>query len=442
MIETMLIKSHNKDNLTDKINTLNKKAVKIGCLPMTLTFGDDIVTKYFDEDTQRTVVEVTCDATLDYEIPIIDGWKLISTFDIYTARQEAPEISDLDRRTGIEADIPCGDVYVSVVTTSTVPGETVPTAFLNKDEIHCDHCGHNRRRNHSMLMMNVDTNEYKEVGSTCVKDFFGHDPVAFMRWASWDFETMVGELPEDEAGFGNGVSVTDLKETLIYAAATIRDFGWMSKGKAYDEGKDWNTAYEVENQMFNKNISECDRVKIDIEKDRATAEATIKYFSEVDTDNDYMMNCNKMVVLGYVPAKHMGLVVSMVPSAHRALAKVREAKDDTSEFVGNVGDKLKGIKAEVVFLRELQTDYGVSVLYIFAGTDGNTYKTFYTGSTWSVDEGDKVTLNGTVKKHDTYDGKKATLLTRVNVKIVDMAPVKVDANGLHSSDELIAAMAA
>jgi len=34
------------------------------------------------ESDQPVMVHVTVDATLDYEIPIIDGWELICTFDI------------------------------------------------------------------------------------------------------------------------------------------------------------------------------------------------------------------------------------------------------------------------------------------------------------------------------------------------------------------------
>jgi hypothetical protein len=424
MNETLEIQKYKAAALADKIDKLNRKAAKIGCPTMTLTIGEDIVRNWTDEFGCRQI-QVTVEATLDYEIPIIDGWKLISTFDIYAAAN-------------------AGEEYIPVVTTSTVPGETLPPGYLIKTEIHCDHCGHNRRRTHSMLMLHIETGEYKEVGSTCVKDFFGHDPVAFMRWASWSFEALINEIPEDKDEFAKGISFAGLKETLIYTSATIRKFGWMSKGKAFEQGKDWNTADEVQNQMFNaKYLNASERVEIE-DRDIALAEATIKYFSELsDISNDYMANCHKMTVLGYVPSKHMGLTVSMVPTAKRAIAQAKEAAADTSEFVGTIGDKLAGIEAEVVFSTELASDYGPKILYIFKGTDGNTYKTFYTGSKWEAYEGDKVTLNGTVKKHDVYNGKKATLLTRCFAKVTaDGSPEAVEANAPHSTDEFEVALAA
>jgi hypothetical protein len=136
-----------------------------------------------------------------------------------------------------------------------------------------------------------------------------------------------------------------------------------------------------------------------------------------------------MTLLGYVPYKHWGLTVSMLPSAQRALAEAKAAADDTSEYVGTTGDKLQGIEAECVFQRDLHSDWGVKTLYIFKGTDGNAYKTFYTGNKWSAMTGDTVLINGTVKAHDEYKGKKSTLLTRCFAKVTkDGAPEAIEAN--------------
>ena len=404
MIETLNILKGQEKYLTEKIAKMNRKAVKIDCPEMTLTFGEDIVQKWTDEYGRKRVT-IKVPATLDYEIPIIDGWKLISTFDAYQTVPTETKPSEV------------------IVTTSTVPGETLPISAADKTEIHCDHCGHNRYRTHSMLMQNVHTDEYMEVGSTCIRDFFGHDPVAFMRYASWSFEGLVNELPEEEAGFGGGGRITalDLNELLIYTSATIRKYGWMSKGKAYETGQG-STADEVMEQMFPPtSMKEADRITIE-DRDKEVAEAAVKHWIDnPDLGNDYVNNCNKLARLGYVPFKHLGLAVSMVPSYNRAAFELKDAAEDTSEFVGTPGDKLTGIEAEVVFSKELASDYGPKVLYIFKGKDGNTYKTFYSGSKWTAYAGDEVILNGTVKAHNDYKGKKATMLTRAFAKVTKEA---------------------
>lgn len=414
MIETINILKGQEKYLTGKIDKMNRKALKINCPEMTLTFGEEFVQKWTDEYGRKHVT-VKVPATLDYEIPIIDGWKLISVFDAYQAE---PKIQK-----DIEGNCRAPGPFETIVTTSTVPGETLPISAADKKEIHCDHCGHNRNRNHSMLMQNVHTDEYMEVGSTCIRDFFGHDPVAFMRYASWSFEGMINEIPEEESEFQGGGRVTflDLKETLIYASATIRKYGWMSKGKAYEQSCG-STADEVIEQMFPpSSMAEADRVKID-DRDKEIAEKTIEYFiSNPDLTNDYVNNCNKICRIGYVPFKHLGLTVSMIPSYNRTVFEKKDAAADTSEFVGNTGDKLKDIEAEVVYSKELQGDYGVKVLYIFKGTDGNTYKTFYSGTKWTAYQGDEVIIAGTVKAHNEYKGKKATMLTRCFAKVTKEA---------------------
>ncbi len=391
MIETENILKGCQDGLINKIEKLNRKAIKIGCSPITLTFGEDIVEKYTDEYGRKKVT-VYVPATIDYDIPIIDGWKLISTFDIYTASKEHD--------------------YKAVVTTSTVPGETVPAEYMHKEEIGCDHCGHNRLRTHSMLMQNVETLEYKEVGSTCVKDFFGHDPAAFLRWASFSFMTIIKDEEDRFEGGGGHCYYEDLLETLIFTSATIRKFGWMSRGRAYKEGHEFSTSDEVLVQMNpHDGMEEDDKVHIE-DKDREIAEAAIEYFSNIDDPNDYLTNCYKLTMMGYVPRKHMGLACSMVPSYKRVADEKREADKDTSEYVGTIGDRIKGIEVEVIFMKEINTYYGLSELYMFRDADGNNYKTFYSGGKWGAEAGDKVLLTGTVKKHEEYKGKKSTMLSR------------------------------
>jgi hypothetical protein len=440
MQETQKIISYNKAALTEKINKLNKKAAKLSCPEIKLSFGPDTVKRWKDEMGCRRV-QVSCEATIDYEIPVIDGWKLISTFDIYAANLNKDKTDTENTE------------WVEVVTTSTVPGETVPTTYLNKNEIHCDHCGHKRNRNHSMLMQNVDTGEYKEVGSTCVKDFFGHDPVAFLRWAAFDFSDICAGFRDEDDYYGGGNTFfEDLKGTLVFTNAVIKEYGWMSKGRAYQQGTEWNTADEVARHMNPRTVFDKNEKRVVPDAaDEKIADETIEYFanlSEADRANDYMANCYKMTVMGYVPGKHHGLTVSMVPTYNRIAAEKKMAENDTSGFVGKIGDKLADIEAEVVFTNIYSNDWGTKTLYIFAGKDGNTYKTFYTGNAWEAEKGDIVKVSGKVKAHDEYKGKKSTLLNFVKVTILtapngrDSIEAVEKLHDTNDNDELLNAFAA
>jgi len=416
--ETVKIKKDRIPYLREKIEKLNRKAFKLNCPEMILTISEtetvwhelynghytkaDDLDHTFVSKIKRTWVEI--EATLEYEIPIIDGWDLISTFDI----MPGPALPDKDKN---------GNTVFgpNVVFTSTVPGKTLPVHYLDKTEIHCDHCGHKRYRTHSMLMKKLDDGGYREVGSTCIKDFFGHSPKAFLWMAQISFTDIISEIEEEKFGGGGGTHCYDLNQVLAYTSLAIRKDGWVSKGAAYD---DPSLTPTVDNMFFYMNPP--DKYKgreefIPTVKDIELAEATVKHFLEIDPgDNDYLTNCVKLAKLGYVPIKMVGVACSMIASYKRELAKTLEKKDrPESDFVGEVKDKIEVETVKVVFVTEVYSDYGPSSLYIFVDeTTGNKFKTFYSGKTWSAEMGEYVTLKGTVKEHQTYKGEKATMLTR------------------------------
>jgi len=393
MIETIEIQKNRINYLKDKIAKLNKKARKLDCPEMTLTIGtvEKVVNVTNEFTGMLDRVEVFVDATLDYEIPIIDGWDLICTFDI----------------------VPMDEG--SVVLTSKVPGKSIPIDWLNKTEIHCDHCGYNRNRNHSMLMFNIDTEDYMEVGSTCIKDFFGHDPKAFMWMAQISLESIVRNIESEFTG--SSPYAYGLHDFLAVTNACINDSGWVSKGVAFDKGCS-STADMVLNQICPPRVDfrPKDWVLLPIvDDDRKMADNTVDYFLNLDVDdNDYLTNCKKIAEIGYVPVKHIGVACSMVATYKRSYEdKLRREAHGTSEYVGELGDKLE-VAVECVFETTVNSQFGTSVLYIFVDKIGNKFKTFYSGSGWECETGDKVILKGTGKKHEEYKGEKATMLTRCN----------------------------
>lgn len=394
MIETVEIQKNRVEWLTKRIEKLNKKARKLNCPEMLLTIStDERVVEVKNDFTGMTDrVEVYVEATLEYEIPVIDGYELICTFDIVPS-----------------ADGP-------VVFTSKVPDKTIPVKYLDKHELHCDHCGYRRNRNHSMLMLNHLTGEYIEVGSTCVKDFFGHDPKGLMWMAQFSFGEVVDAADRD--CFENGGSYPyafSIHDFLATTNACINDAGWVSKGVAYDKGMA-STADMVLEQM-SRGTKPRGWVRLPIiDDDKKMADDTIDYFLNLDVaDNDYLTNCKKIAELGYVPNKHTGVACSMVATYKRSYEdKLRRDHEPTSDYVGAVGDKLE-VAVECVFDVTVNSMYGTSELYIFVDKDGNKYKTFYSGGGWECETGDKVNLKGTVKKHEEYKGEKATMLTRCKV---------------------------
>ena len=85
-----------------------------------------------------------------------------------------------------------------------------------------------------------------------------------------------------------------------------------------------------------------------------------------------------------------------------------EMKD--SEWMGEVGDRIRKIPAKIVGKKEINLQYGMATLYTFES--GNSVLCWFT-STWkNVEVGDSVLLSGTVKSLNNYGGQKQTVLTR------------------------------
>jgi hypothetical protein len=431
MIEiTEIIYKAQADELIRKIDKLNRRANKMGCSAIELTIGDDIVTEYkirhrFTGE-EITRVKVQNEATLKYDIPVIDGWKLVCNFDA----------------------VP-GKTYIDdgklVVFTSKVPDEDLPEAYQDKTEIHCDHCGHMRFRKKSYLLRHVDTGEYKEVGSTCVKDFFGHDPKGWLMMATIDYRNIINGIkdPDDlDDGYGNRYPHWEggihMHTFMAMTSGCINEFGWKSRKKVRDYREKYDkhiesTVSDVLEQLYPPLKKPYNWVKVEVtEDDMILAENCIKYFEEVDPKaNDYIANCKKVTEVGYVINKMLGVAASMIPTYKRIALKEETRKRHLAErkpsnWVGEVGERIER-KVKCVYSMTYEGDFGTSVLYILVDDDGNVYKTFYSGSKWEIAKGETATIKGTVKKHQEYKGEKNTMLTRVSatdIIAVDGEPEK------------------
>lgn len=80
-----------------------------------------------------------------------------------------------------------------------------------------------------------------------------------------------------------------------------------------------------------------------------------------------------------------------------------------SEFQGTIGQRLE-ISVTVTKVVALETQYGVSKMYIMQDANENLYMWTTTAKNW--EEGEVHNIRGTVKEHKMYRGNKETVLTR------------------------------
>ena len=91
--------------------------------------------------------------------------------------------------------------------------------------------------------------------------------------------------------------------------------------------------------------------------------------------------------------------------------KIKEIKP--SEWQGQVGNMLS-LTADVKSMEVIPNQYGKTYLYIMTDEQGNIFKWYATQQ--KLEPGKRYNLRGKVKRHETFEGVKETLITRVRVK--------------------------
>ncbi len=404
MIEkTIEILKHKKDRLVENVKKFNKKARKLGASEMVVEFGEERVHSFYANEAAEIMGILTRipyqEVTVKYEIPKFAGWDLVCVFDY-----EQYEDDDGHRQLAIF--------------TNTVPDKVLPYEYQDKNEVHCDHCGHNRFRKKTFLVQH-ENGEYKEVGSTCLKDFLGHNPNAFLYNAG--IQDRIKEMADELGSFGSTEPTAwDLTGILTLTHAVIKRYGWTSRGDAYNDSSLVATADNVSYYLTTPPEKQRVEERIELEdEDREIAEKTVEYFKSLEKqDNDYIMNCLKLIKIERVPERRLGVACSMIAVYRRHVEKQLAAANELpSEWFGNIGSKLEDCEVVCTFKTHVDNGFGgSSTLYKFMDNDGNIFKTFYSGYKWEAEQGERVKLFGTVKKHDEWNKKKETMLTRCKVK--------------------------
>ena len=296
----------------------------------------------------------------------------------------------------------------SVVTGSPYyEGEPVDRDTLVKGA--CDHCGTVRARK-SVIVVENEAGERTQVGKSCVKDYLGNSLAL-----SW-FKPVDDLFDEFDGYTGIGTPLHNTDEILLFAASIVRQRGWVSKTNAEIIGK-VSTASLVEfvlgprpSHAEEARDWEALRNGVDSTVDGPAAQAAREYGLTMPATSEYAKNLQAVIAEDYFAPKHLGLVVSLAGVHARSLQKAAEEAADpvVEEPFGSVGDRVT-VELKVVSSTAFETDYGLTYANTFTG-EGHRFK-WLTG-TRSFEEGETVTLKGTIKKYDEWNDKVFTVLTR------------------------------
>lgn len=333
------------------------------------------------------------------EGPKVDGWKFVGTLDHYT--------------------IP-GKVIVN-----TVPGESVPGEYFDH-AASCDHCEKIRRRVETFVLEGADENEgeWKLVGRSCLRDFFGHDPMYVARFLNRIWK-LCDNLENDErwssGGFGGRVDYSyNAVEVLTTTVAMIRTLGWIAKSSAgYDQTPtSSDVRYALNGPSTSRDMSWenfMSTVQFDNEKDGIEAEAAIEWLKEQEATNEYMHNLKLLEDATHVPGKMLGYWCSLIAAYQRSQDTLERAKKQkrVNAHFGKVGDRVE-TRVKCIGITSTEGYYGIVNIHRMLTEEGNTLVWFANASR-KMEKDNEYVIRARIKDHDEYKDWAQTILSRLFV---------------------------
>lgn len=272
----------------------------------------------------------------------------------------------------------------------------------------CDHC--NSRRLRAKTYIVEHDGEYKQVGTSCLKEYTGISPELAIMWAQVQEMVVLDDMDSESLHsiFGGSIpSVYSVVEVVALAIDSITEFGYC-KADSQKPTKDriW--------KMLNEHIEPTPEAKI---KAIAACEYAATYEGTFSGMGDIILNVKAIVLSEYCKYKHFGRLVYLPIAVEReqehiAKAEARAIEAEKSDYVGNIGERITIEVSSGQLVSSFETQYGVTRVYRFSDLQGNAM-------TWFASKGIELNgitkVTGTIKEHSEYNGEKQTILTRCKV---------------------------
>lgn len=418
----------NLERLQKKVQRIRNKCIKFGCEFTYEEKGEEFRT-YTDADGNETVTRyIIVEASGTAKV---NGWEFAATID-------HTEAGNIIRK--FKEDV------------------EVPERYYTCDP-DCEHCHSKRHRKDTYLVYNTETQEFKQVGSSCVNDFTnGLSAEAIAQYISFFDELIEGQAPYPGSSFQRYYR---LVEILKYANTVVDCIGYVSTSSALrDEDTTRSFVTNIYNyynrrpSMFKKEIEDVEAFlnkfspDFDSNTNLAKVDQVIEHFKSAEDESDYIHNLKVIANSEYITARNLGYAVSMIAAYNREMdiqtqrAKAAEEhanEAETSKFLGAVGERIViNNIASVTAITSWSNQYGETIRYKIVDTDGNVI--MWDSSTGIYSDRPVVSITGTIKKHDEFRDVKQTWLIRCKVVYGEKQPEETPADGTFDLDEVFAAM--
>lgn len=416
--------AYRKNEILKHFKSLKKKADKFGVyldfeISEPYTFIDTRENDFLNSQTSQKTYSLI-DVTINHTPLKLDGeWELVG---IYFGETGSVQQLNLD----IE----------------------LPKSFINHTSNNCDHCNHKRYRKNYFLVYSAKTGEFKQVGSSCLKDFCGISPARAIRMFSL-FTPVFMVVGLEEEGYYRASKETkqkfvnvayDKKLVINIIAQKIELDGYVKATfEEIMDGYGWNGQPYYKWIRDNEGEATLDFLIKDLESgitetgdpcgSPLSATPILKWWDEkvveVDSEgfpsnsfNSWIKDCKDLLSTKMILKKDLNKVCSMVN--HYVTQIEKEQQNELkrqlfkgSKHFGDVGERLtQNLSIKKAYCG--QGFYGTFFIFTLENEDGNCL--VYKGSKDIGNTDDNITLTFTIKSHDIYNEINQTVITRPNLK--------------------------
>lgn len=302
---TVTLSTFHTAKVQQKVARFNRAADKVGAPHISLAIGEAREVMETNEAGITEVVDVVADFTVSWtgEIVLPGGWRFLAAID---------HLGD---------DI---NLVRPFVREDEEVAEDAFAAYFEAKPV-CDHCGTLRERKMTVVIEDED-GVRKQVGTSCLRDFLGHDPSTVL----WIVEKDPAADDEWFDSFGGRPSLPTSRQVLNVAAASVRVRGWVPKSNPVKDPTliAVNFIMYPPSGMKREDIYSHNLYAEVTDDDRETVQRAFEWLADDERagNSDYIRNLRSACLLDHAAPKAMGILVSLIGAYERAIGKEAERR--------------------------------------------------------------------------------------------------------------------
>lgn len=300
----------------------------------------------------------------------------------------------------------------------------IPERFKFTQDI-CEHCFSNRTRTNLYIIHNTITDEYKQVGKSCLKSYTNGLSAEYVA----SYMQIIDLLSNDDISEYNNTYSSrkyySANDILSYALAITNKYGYTKTSNDDFQNVTNSTKNIVSNILTNgiENTEIYFNIKLPNEKEIFTNDTAksvndiIDYYMNCQSESEFLHNVKVILSEKYCNIKNIGLLCYLPFGYKKAIEKAEHEKviaETNSNYVyfGEIGKRYKDIEVKLNVLTSYDAQYGTT--YIYKMEDAENH--IYTWKTSNFYESDTYIAVMSIKEHKEYRGQKQTEVTRCKLE--------------------------